>query len=141
MADELKIKVKLSEDIQTAKQDLARIRDKGGFSNTIGEQRYKKAQGILTQIQGQDISKLKGPELTRFLNQLVELRSIIDKGAVSIGNYSKEYLAQQNKVEVANKKYITSQGKLSQALQAQEEALQKIKKDYNKIYINKSTGR
>lgn len=141
MADELKIKVKLSEDIQTAEQDLARIRDKGGFSNTIGEQRYKKAQGILTQIQGQDISKLKGPELTRFLNQLVELRSIIDKGAVSIGNYSKEYLAQQSKVEVANKKYITSQGKLSQALQAQEEALQKIKKDDNKIYINKSTGR
>ena len=129
MADELKIKVKLSEDVQTAKQDLARIRDKGGFSNTIGEQRYKKAQGILTQIQGQDISKLKGPELTRFLNQLVELRSIIDKGAVSIGNYSKEYLAQQSKVEAANKKYITSQGKLSQALQAQEEALQKIKKD------------
>lgn len=141
MADELKIKVKLSEDIQTAKQDLERIRDKGGFSNTIGEQRYKKAQGILTQIQGQDISKLKGPELTRFLNQLVELRSIIDKGAVSIGNYSKEYLAQQSKVEVANKKYITSQGKLSQALQAQEEALQKIKKDDNKIFINKNTGR
>lgn len=141
MADELKIKVKLSEDIQTAKQDLARIRDKGGFSGTIGEQRYKKGQGILTQIQGQDLSKLKGPELTRFLNQLVELRSIIDKGAVSIGNYSKEYLAQQNKVETANKKYITSQGKLSQALQAQEEALQKIKKDDNKIYINKSTGR
>lgn len=141
MADELKIKVKLSEDIQTAKQDLARIRDKGGFSGSIGEQRYKKGQGILTQIQGQDLSKLKGPELTRFLNQLIELRSIIDKGAVSIGNYSKEYLAQQNKVEVANKKYITSQGKLSQALQAQEEALQKIKKDDNKIYINKSTGR
>lgn len=141
MADELKIKVKLSEDIQTAKQDLARIRDKGGFSNTIGEQRYKKAQGILTQIQGQDISKLKGPELTRFLNQLVELRSIIDKGAVSIGNYSKEYLTQQNKVETANKKYITSQGKLSQALQAQEEALQKIKKDDNKVFINKNTGR
>lgn len=141
MADELKIKVKLSEDIQTAKQDLARIRDKGGFSGSIGEQRYKKGQGILTQIQGQDLSKLKGPELTRFLNQLVELRSIIDKGAVSIGNYSKEYLAQQNKVETANKKYITSQGKLSQALQAQEEALQKIKKDDNKIYINKSTGR
>lgn len=141
MADELKIKVKLSEDVQTAKQDLARIRDKGGFSNTIGEQRYKKAQGILTQIQGQDISKLKGPELTRFLNQLVELRSIIDKGAVSIGNYSKEYLAQQSKVEAANKKYITSQGKLSQALQAQEEALQKIKKDDNKVFINKNTGR
>ncbi len=139
MADELKIKVKLSEDIQTAKQDLARIRDKGGFSGSIGEQRYKKGQGILTQIQGQDLSKLKGPELTRLLNQLVELRSIIDKGAVSIGNYSKEYLAQQSKVEAANKKYITSQGKLSQALQVQEEALQKIKKN-DKKFINKATG-
>lgn len=139
MADELKIKVKLSEDIQTAKQDLTHIRERGGFNNTIGEQRYKKAQGILTQIQGQDLSKLKGPELTRFLNQLVELRSIIDKGAVSIGNYSKEYLAQQNKVEAANKKYITSQGKLSQALQTQETALQKFNKG-DKKFINKATG-
>lgn len=139
MADELKIKVKLSEDIQTAKQDLERIRDKGGFSNKIGEQRYKKGQGIVTQIQGQDLSKLKGPELTRLLNQLVELRSIIDKGAVSIGNYSKEYLAQQSKVEAANKKYITSQGKLSQALQVQGEALQKIKNS-DKKFINKATG-
>ena len=124
MAEKIELQVKLDE-AKTARENIVKA---GGFSGAAGAKNLAKLDNLLGSISKMDLGNLKGKDLDNFLNALGKIRSLLDSGAKSLTNYSKEYITQQQKTHEANVKLTKSQDKLNEALRKQEQALQDYKK-------------
>ena len=142
MAEPIDIKVKLSAELDKASQDIGKLKEAGAYSGAQGAKSLNKVQGLLNQLQNTDLSKLKGAELTAFLNNLSKLRHYLDTAGRSLTNYSETYTKQLKKVEDATIAVSKAQDNQAAALEKQKEALGKLDlKSKGYSYFNKETGR
>ena len=142
MAQDLDINVKIKSELDRANKDIGSLKTAGAFDGAQGAKALNRVQGLFTQLQNVDLSKLKGTQLTEFLNNLSKLRHYLDTAGRSLTNYSKEYADQLKKVEQATIAASKAQDKQAAALDKQKEALGKLdltSKGYS--YQNKGTGR
>lgn len=142
MAQDLDINVKIKSELDRANKDIGSLKTAGAFDGAQGAKALNRVQGLFTQLHNVDLSKLKGTQLTEFLNNLSKLRHYLDTAGRSLTNYSQEYADQLKKVEQATIAASKAQDKQAAALDKQKEALGKLdltSKGY--FYQNKGTGR
>ena len=142
MAESIDLKVKLEPVISNMKGDISAIKGAGGFSGKKGEQQLSRIQGLMKSVESTDISKLKGAELTSFLNGLLKLQKYIQTAAGSLTTYSEEYKKALDTVQKATEKASKAQDKLNEAQQRKAEKLSKINLGYEgTTYKNAKTGK
>ena len=104
MAEKINIKVELESKLQTAKDDLEKLKStKKVFNSVSGEKHLTKLNGLLQRLSAVNLDKLKGPDLTKFLNDFSKLRSLIDSASRTLTTYSDEFKKQQSDVNKATK--------------------------------------
>ena len=134
-------KITLDVELKTSLNEYNKIKSAGGFQGKSGEKQGQKILSYIEQLQKIDYSKLSGPELTKFNNDMKHMRKLLDSAARSLSNYSKEILDQQKTVEKAEKKLGTAQEKQSLALKKRELAAEHIKISDKNTFFNMKTGR
>lgn len=142
MAQDLEINVKLKTELERAGKDIGSLKNAGAFEGPQGAKALNRVQGLFAQLQHVDLSKLKGTQLTEFLNNLSKLRHHLDSASRGLTNYSTDYVKQLKKVEEATLAASKAQDKQAAALDKQKEALSKLdltSKGYT--YYNKRNNR
>ena len=134
------INVDINSSIDTSKKDFQKLKQEKAFEGKQGSKRYQTIQGLLTSLEGIDFSKLKGKELTIFLNTLLELRKHLDKASQSLNKYTEEQKKLLEKQEEAERQLKTANDARQTSQQRRKKALNNVDlKNYQ--YINKETGR
>lgn len=140
MAD-ISLKVKLETELGKVGGDIEKLKGAGAFSGEKGAKSLNKIQGLLASLQAVDLSKLKGPELTNFLNNLSKLRHFLDSAAKGLTNFSANYKTALDKVEKATLAAAQAQDKVTRALERQKTAQSNLNLDKDYAYKNASGRR
>jgi len=141
MAEELDIKVKLETELGKVSGDIEKLKGAGAFSGEKGARDLNKIQGLLASLQAVDLTKLKGPELTNFLNNLGKLRHFLDTAAKSLTNFSAEYKTALEKVEKATLDAAKAQDRVTRALEKQKNAQGALDLGYKGTTYKNASGR
>ncbi len=143
MAKKIDLEVTLNTELKNVGGSVEKLKKAGAFSGEAGAKQLAAIQTALAGLQKVDLSKLKGPELTNFLNNLAKLRQYLDTAARGLTNFSDDYKKALDKVEAATRKVATAQDKLGAAtakqLKATEKAQEALKTD-GYTYYNTRTG-
>lgn len=140
MAEKINIEVALKSAIQQSKTDIENLKGKKVFEGSAGEKQLTKLNGIIDRLSKIDLSGLKGPELTKFLKDLTNLRDLIDSSARSLTTYTKEFEEQQKVLTEATKILNSKKGTRSEKLQLKKDALKKVDLS-TQTYFNTTTGK
>lgn len=143
MAEKIELELQLKSELGKATQDFKDISKAGGFKGPSGAKAANKIQGLLNSLEKYDLSNLKPAQITQFLNELGKLRHHLDSAARSLSTYSKEYQAQQKKVDDLETKVSKVRDKETEALAKQEQALKKYKEELAKSpyeFYDKTSG-
>ena len=140
MAEKINIEVALKSAIQQSKTDIENLKGKKVFEGSAGEKQLTKLNGIIDRLSKVDLSNLKGPELTKFLKDLTNLRDLIDSSARSLTTYTKEFEEQQKVLTEATKVLNSKKGTRSEKLQLKKDALKKVDLS-TQTYFNTATGK
>ena len=138
MAEKINIQVALESKLKQASTDIGKLKQAKVFEGPAGENQITKLNGIVDRLSKVDLSKLKGPELTKFLNDFSKLRALIDSSARSLTAYTKEFEAQQKVLNDAIKLLNTKKTTKSEKLKLKKEALNKVDLT-TQTYFNKNT--
>lgn len=140
MAEKINIQVELESKLKEAKGDIGKLKSEKVFNSPSGEKTLTKLNGILQRLSAVDLSKLSGPELTKFLNDFSKLRSLIDSASRSLTAYTKEFEEQQAVVNEALKTLNNKKSIKSDKLKEKKDALQQVNLKGH-TYFNKDTGK
>lgn len=140
MAKKIEIGVQLQTELKKGRSNLNQLKETGAFQGKQGALSQKKIEGLLTSLEAIDTSKLKGKELTKFLNELGRLRTLIDTASRSLTSYSDAIKEQQKVLDTAKKNLDTAKSKRSNALETKDIALKRVKLGSH-TYFNTETGR
>ena len=140
MAEKINIKVALESKLEQAKNDLGALKKEKVFNSPQGEKNLTKLNGIIQRLSAVDLSKLKGTELTKFLNDFSKLRSLLDSASRSLTVYTKEFEDQQEVVNKAIKELNKRKTSKSDALRLKKDALSKVNLKGH-TYFNTETGK
>ena len=138
MAEKINIQVALESKLKQANTDIGKLKQAKVFEGPAGEKQLTKLNGIIDRLSKVDLSKLKGPELTKFLNDFSKLRALIDSSARSLTTYTKEFEAQQKVLNDAINLLNTKKTTKSEKLKLKKEALGKVDLT-TQTYFNKNT--
>ena len=120
------IEVELKSQITQAKTDVSSLKKEGVFSSPNGIKNLTKLNGLIQKLETYDLEKLKGPALTKALNEFGKLRSLLDSAARSLTTYTKEFEEQQKVLSEATKTLNKKKTIKSEKLQAKKDALQNV---------------
>ena len=140
MAEKINIEVALKSELSRGHQDLKTLQDNKAFEGKTGAKTLKSIQNLLAQLESVDVSKLKGKDLTEFLNNLGKLRGYLNSAASSLTTYSEAVKKQQQVVQEAQRNLDKARAKKSSALEIKDAAASRLKLDKN-TFFNKETGR
>ena len=140
MAEKINIQVELESKLKEAKGDIEKLKSEKVFNSPGGEKTLTKLNGILQRLSAVDLSKLSGPELTKFLNDFSKLRSLLDSASRSLTTYTKEFEEQQAVVNDALKTLNSKKSIKSDKLKEKKDALQQVNLKGH-TYFNKDTGK
>lgn len=141
MADnKIDIAVTLKEELQKGRKEVTELQSAKAFDSKTGAKTLKAIQNLLASLEAVDLSKLKGKDLTEFLNNLGKLRSYLNSAAGELTNYTEAFKKQQKIIQDARKNLDTARSKKSTALDIKDTAASRLKLDKN-TFFNKETGR
>ena len=140
MAKKIEIAVELESKIKEASSDIQKLKQAKVFDGPVGEKSLTKLNGILQKFQSIDLKNLKGPELTKFMNEFDKLRNLIDSAARSLTTYSKEFQQQEDKLNKAKSLLSDKKDIRANKQQLKKEALDKVNLN-TQTYFNKESKR
>ena len=140
MANKVSLEVELKSKLEQSKSDLSSLKKEKVFNTPGGEKALTKISGLLQRLESVDLKGLKGPELTKFLNELSKLRSMLDSSSRTLTAYTDAFKKQQDVVNAAVKKLNEQKGLKSEKLKAKKEALSGVNLKGH-TYFNKKTDR
>ena len=120
------IEVELKSQITQAKTDVGSLKKEGVFDSPNGIKNLTKLNGLIQKLETYDLEKLKGPALTKALNEFSKLRSLLDSAARSLTTYTEEFEQQQKVLNEATKELNKRKTTKSEKLQAKKDALQNV---------------
>lgn len=141
MADnKIDVSVELKNALDLGRASAAKLKDSGAFEGVKGGKDLTRIQNLIESLSKADLKNLSGKELTKFLNDLNKLGSLLEKATTGLNNYTDAYKKQLDIVTKARKALDEIKDKRTAALERRKTASEKLKLDENKFF-NKKTGR
>lgn len=141
MADnQIDISVELKNAVDLGRASMTKLKDSGAFEGVKGGKDLTRIQNLIESLSKVDLNNLSGKELTKFLNDLNKLGSLLEKATTGLNNYTEAYKKQLDIVADARKALDEAKDKRTTALERRKTASENLKLDENK-FLNKKTGR
>lgn len=135
------IVLKIQSELTTTKQDIGKLKETEAFTGKSGARSLNKIEGLFDALSKVDVSKLSGPALTKFLNELLQLRQYLDSAAKSITNFSEDYKKALSVEEKALQAQTKAADKYAEVLTKQKEVQSKLNLGYEGTTYKNAKGR